>query len=76
MMTYLIAETNDVQFDQNVSLMKIGNEYSVIFSSEETGMWSKRFPSINEALAHYQKYVEAFILGNYSAEQRASWNKG
>lgn len=74
-MSYLIAETHDVQFHHDVSLMKIGNEYSVIFASEETGMWSKRFSSIEAAIAHYQKYVEAFIRGNYSAEQRASWNK-
>lgn len=75
-MYYTIAYTQDVHNRQDIEFNKAGNEYSVSFHNAETHEYtSKRYDNIKEALAVYQRYVEAFITGRYSYEDRKAWLK-
>ena len=71
-MTYVITETNDVQFEQTVCLMKSGNEYAVMFHAGEDGA-TKHFSNLQDAMEVYMKFVEAFSFGYYNVETRKSW---
>ena len=74
-MYYTIMESIEVHSDQRVVLAKNGNEYTVIFYSDKTGYVSKTFPTNETAMIAAQKFLDAFMTGCYSAQDRANWLK-
>lgn len=76
-MHYSIARTRDHDGMLQLDFIKLGNKYVVEFTNKgKNETTRKRFNSIYEALDVYEKFVEAFILGLYSYEDRKSWLEG
>ena len=75
-MNYTIASTRQYGGEAVVDFIKSGNQYEIAFhgdGGQETTI--KVFDTIQEALPVYQKFVEAFITGCFSYEDRKSWLK-
>lgn len=73
-MYYTIASTRTHDGMDYVCFNAKGNKYEVEFTSKgKPETTRKTFDSIYDALDVYEKFVEAFILGNYSYEDRKSW---
>lgn len=73
-MNYTIAVTEDIHNGVKVNFDKAGNQYLVGFTNEYTREYThKTYSTIQEALAVYQKFVEAFITGCYSYNDRKNW---
>lgn len=76
-MHYNIARTRDHDGMLQLDFIKLGNKYVIEFTNKDKNETTrKRFNSIYEALDVYEKFVEAFILGMYSYEDRKSWLEG
>ncbi len=73
-MNYTITSTEYVHGGYKVNFDKTGNQYLVGFTNEYTREYThKTYDTMQEALSVYQKFVEAFITGDYSYETRKSW---
>lgn len=75
-MCYIIARTEDLLSKITVDFSRRGNKYSVELYHQETKDFThKEFSKIEDALALYQRLVEAIATGCYSYEDRKSWLK-
>lgn len=75
-MYYAVASTRDFNGMMQVDFDKKGNKYVVSLRNKGRGEYTFRtFDTLMEALAVYQRFVEAFITGCYSYEDRKSWLK-
>lgn len=73
-MYYTIASTRDHDGMQTVDFDAKGNQYVVAFYNKgNREATRKTFDTIGEAIAVYHRFVQAFITGDYSYEDRKSW---
>lgn len=73
-MYYTIVCTRDHDGMEYICFNANGNKYDVEYTSKSKQETTRKtFDSIYAALDVYEKFVEAFILGNYSYEDRKSW---
>lgn len=75
-MYYTIAEMKDRCSGGLVfaTIDKKGNEYVVsLVNKDKRETTRKTYKSIHVALEVFERYVEAFVLGLYSYEDRKSW---
>lgn len=73
-MHYTVAITEDISGMMYVYFNVNGSKYSVEFTNKGNNETTrKNYDTIYEALSVYQRYVEAFITGCYSYEDRKSW---
>lgn len=73
-MYYTIASTRDYDGMMYVDFDAKGNEYVVAFYNKgRKEATRKTFSRMEDALPVYQRFVEAFITGSYSYEDRKEW---
>lgn len=73
-MIYTVSRTCDYNGMMEVCFIKKGSKYEVEFTHKGRHETTRKtFDSIYDALVVYEKYVEAFVLGNYSYEDRKNW---
>lgn len=73
-MYYTVASTRDFNGMMEVDFDKKGNQYVVSLRNKGRNEYTtKVFDTMAEALGVYQRFVEAFITGCYSYEDRKSW---
>lgn len=73
-MYYTVASTRDFNGMMEVDFDKKGNKYVVSLRNKGRNEFTaKTFDTLAEALEVYQWFVEAFITGCYSYEDRKSW---
>ena len=69
-----VASTMEIGGTMEVNFDLKGNQYIVALVNKDTDEYTfKTFDTMTDALAVYQRFVEAFITGCYSYEDRKSW---
>lgn len=73
-MDYTVMSTRNFDGQEFVDFDKTGNKYRIYYRNKEKQEGThKKFDTLEDALAVYWKFVEAFATGCYSYETRKSW---